>query len=131
MKAHLLLIKKEHAQAKGDGETEDQEADPILFEFYKNLCLWSIKSKQIDDWAFSTLQWNVMGRSANIDSLGFHNLSYSHGSDCITIKYGANKKDKARDNVMPKNCYANPKDDTACMFLALGCYLALNQEKFK
>jgi hypothetical protein len=49
MKAHLLLIKKEHMQAKGDGETEDQEADPILFEFYKNLCLWSIKLTQIDD----------------------------------------------------------------------------------
>jgi hypothetical protein len=40
MKAHLLLIKKKHAQAKGDGETENQEADSILFEFYKNLCLW-------------------------------------------------------------------------------------------
>jgi hypothetical protein len=130
MKAHLLLI-KEHAQAKGDGEIEDQEADPILLEFYKNLCLWSIESKQIDDWAFSTLQWNVMGKSAHIDSLGLHNLSFSHGSDCITIKYNANKKDKAVDNITPKNYYANPKDGTICMFLALGCYLALNQEKFK
>jgi hypothetical protein len=112
MKAHLLLIKKEHMQAKGDGETEDQEADPISFEFYKNLCLWSIESKQIDDWAFSMLQWNVMGRLANIDSLGFHNLSCSHSSNCITIKYDANKKDKAGDNVTPKNCHANPKDGT-------------------
>jgi len=55
IRAHLLLIRKEHAQAKGDGETEDQEADPISFEFYKELCLWSIQSKQIDDWAFSTV----------------------------------------------------------------------------
>ena len=31
IRAHLLLIRKEHAQAKGDGETEDQEADPISF----------------------------------------------------------------------------------------------------
>ncbi len=44
MKTHLLLIMKELAQAKGDGETEDQEADPISFEFYKELCLWSIES---------------------------------------------------------------------------------------
>ena len=72
-----------------------------------------------------------MGRSANIDSLGIHNLSCSHGSDSIVIKYDANKKDKAGENVTPKNCYANPKDGTVCMFLALGCYLALNQEKFK
>jgi len=131
MKAHLLLIRKEHAQANDDGETEDQEADPISFEFYKNLCLWSIESKQIDDWAFTTIQWNVMGRSANIDVLGFHNLTCSLGSDSITIKYDANKKDKAGDNVTPKNCYANPKDGKVCIFLALGCYLALNQEKFK
>ncbi len=38
---------------------------------------------------------------------------------------------KAGDNVTPKNCYANSKDGTVCMFLALGCYLALNHEKFK
>ncbi len=36
MKAHLLLIRKEHAQAKGDGETEDQEANPILLSFVSN-----------------------------------------------------------------------------------------------
>jgi hypothetical protein len=39
MKAYLLLIRKEHAQAKGDGETEDQEANPVPFEFKKKLVL--------------------------------------------------------------------------------------------
>jgi hypothetical protein len=131
MKTHLLLIMKELAQAKGDGETEDQEADPISFEFYKELCLWSIESNWINDMAFNTLQWNLMGRLANANSLGFHNPSWSHGSDSIINKYNANKKDKAGDYVTPKNCYANPKDDIVCVFLVIGCYLALNQEKFK
>jgi hypothetical protein len=71
-----------------------------------------------------------MGRWANIDSLGIHNLSCSHGLDSIVIKYNTNKKDKSGDNVTPKNCYANPNEGTVCMFLALGCYLPLNQEKF-
>ncbi len=72
-----------------------------------------------------------MDRSSNIDSLGIHTRSCSHGLDSIVIKYDTNKKDTADENIMPKNCYANPNDGTVCMFLALGCYLALNQEKFK
>jgi hypothetical protein len=51
--------------------------------------------------------------------------------DSIVIKYNTNKNDKADENIMSKNCYANPNDGTVCLFLALGCYLALNQEKFK
>ncbi len=48
-------------QTQGYDETEDQEADAILFEFYKNWCWWSIESKQIADWAFSKLQQECDG----------------------------------------------------------------------
>ena len=131
MKAHLLLVRKEHAAAKGEGTTEDKEADPISFDFYKQLNLWLIDDGLIGDWAYSTMQWNCVARSCNIDALGFHNLSRSQGADSVVIKYDVNKKDKAGENVTPKNCYANPKDGTVCMFLALGCYLSLQSEKFK
>jgi len=38
--------------------------------------------------------------------------------------------DKKGEKVTPKNCYANPARPDICIFLALGCYISVNQNKF-
>ena len=81
-------------------------------------------------WAFTVVQWNCMGRSVNVSPLGFHNLSRLDGADSVVIEYDKNKKDQAGENTSPKNCYANPYEPLHCMFLALGCYLCINDEKY-
>ena len=71
-----------------------------------------------------------MGRSINVAPIGFHNLSRDLGEDTIVIKYDRNKCDKKGDKTSPKNCYANPFDALLNLFLALGCYICLNQDKY-
>jgi hypothetical protein len=39
--------------------------------------------------------------------------------------------DKVSEKVTPKNCYANPSRPYISLFLALGCYLSIYQNKFK
>ena len=38
MKAHLLLVRKEHAAAKGEGTTEDKEADVPTWSCRRWVC---------------------------------------------------------------------------------------------
>ena len=71
-----------------------------------------------------------MARTISVDCLALHNIQRGT-SDSIKIKHDETKTDKAGEFTHEKNCYANPKDATVCMFFALGCYLSLNQEKFK
>jgi hypothetical protein len=61
--------------------------------------------------------------------MGFHNIHKSQ-HDSIVIQYDSNKMDKKGEKVTPKNCYANPAKPDICMFLALGCYISINQNKF-
>ena len=37
---------------------------------------------------------------------------------------------KKGEKVTPKNCYANPAMPDICMFVALGCYISVNQNNF-
>ena len=131
IKAHLALLKKENTSARSKGQLDQKDADPIDFELYKHICEWSIKDRDVFSWAFTVTQWNLMGRSVNVDPLGFHNMSRKGGSDSVVMQYDSNKKDKTGENTSPKNCYANPYQPIVCFFLALGCYLCLFQDKFQ
>ena len=71
-----------------------------------------------------------MGRSVNVDPLGFRNLSRDGGNNSIVVKYFTNKKDQAGEKFSPKNCYANPNKPTVCFFLALGCYLCVDRDNY-
>ena len=130
MKQYIQVMKKEKANAKGQGEVEEQDADEIPFALFESLCEWSIKSGNIMVWAFTTLQWNCIGRSVNVDPLGFHNLSRVGGSDAIVVTYDTNKKDPTGENTSPKQCYSNPTNPTVCMFLSLGCFLSINRDMY-
>ena len=131
MAAYLDTLEKEKTQAKKRGETDEKAADPINASLFKCICEWALDSHNIFVWAFSLVQWHVMGRSINVAPIGFHNFSRSLGEDTIVIKYDDNKADKKGVKTSPKNCYANPFDATVNLFLALGCYLCLNQDKYE
>ena len=77
MKAYLDNMKKEKTKAKGKSQLDENEADAIGFGLYEQLCQWAVEAGTLVGifiWAFITTQWNVMGRTVNVDPLGFHNL---------------------------------------------------------
>lgn len=133
MKAFLDNLKIEKTKAKGKSQLDENEADPIGFGLYEQLCKWAVESGTLVGifvWAFMTTQWNIMGRTVNVDPLGFHNMRKSQ-HDSIIFQYDSNKMDKKGEKVSPKNCYANPKRPFVCIFLAIGCYLSIFQNRFK
>ena len=130
MKAFIKTFKKEKAAAKSEGKCDEKDADEIPFTLFEGICCWAIKSGNIMLWTFTVVQWNIMGRSVNVDPLGFHNLSRDGGSDCICITLDKNKSDQSGENVSPKKCYANPGNPTVCFNLALACYLCVNRDIF-
>lgn len=133
MKGFLATLKLEKTKAKTNRQLSEQESDEIgigLLEYIAECAVKDGENSGIYVWAFMTTQWNVMGRTVNVDPLGFHNLKKSQ-HDSIIIHYDSNKCDKKGENVTPKNCYANPSKPYISMFLALGCYLSIFQNKFK
>lgn len=119
MVPYLDTLKKEKAIARGNGDLQEKEADPANPVLYKQICEWALESKNMFVWAFAVVHWNVIDRSTNVGSLGFHDFSHKKGEDSIMIHYDKFKKDQKG----PKNCCASG------MFFALGCYLRLNQNK--
>ena len=75
MKAFLRTVKKEKAGAKSDGNLEEQDAGEIPWALFHALCGWALTGGNIMLWCFMIIQWNVMGRSVNVDPIDFCNLS--------------------------------------------------------
>lgn len=95
MKAYLDNMKKEKAKAKGKNQVEEHDADPIGIGLYEQLCEWAVEAGTkpgVFVWAFMTMQWNIMGRTVNVDPLGFHNIKKSQ-HDSIILQYDSNKMD--------------------------------------
>jgi hypothetical protein len=119
----LAAFKKETAQARKLGNTDEKEADPIPWSLYQLICGWAVSEGNILVWVWTTLQWSCMARSINIESLSFHNITL--GEDSIKIKYDSTKADKEGKKCSPKNIYSNPLDPLACVTTALGIWLCL------
>ena len=122
-------LKKENQSKRKLGQLTEKEADPISFPLYRQICESALQKGDIFLWCFTVMQWNCIARSINIGNLRFNSLTV--GQDSIVIKYWDTKKDKTGEKTCPKNCYANPKDPTICLFTSLGCYLATNDETYK
>jgi len=125
----LQSYKKKVARAKATGDTDESEADPIPFSLFVLICAWSVGEGNIFLWAWTVLQWNLMGRSINVEPLCFHNLTVF--ADTIKIVYDSNKADQGGDNVTIKHVYANPVKPQICSYLALGIYLCLNALRYE
>ena len=52
----------------------------------------------------------------------------SLGGDSIIIEYHDSKADQTGEKTVPKNRYANPFDPCICLWLALGCWLAVSDD---
>lgn len=133
MDAYMDNMKREKAEAKQNNQIEEKDADPIGIDLYQQICHWALDdgtSRGITVWASAVTQWNCMGRPINIDAIGFHNMKKSPGLDSVVISYDKNKKDQHGKKVSPKNCYANPLKPHISFFLAMGCYLAINQDRY-
>ena len=128
MTPYLDNLKKQLTEAKSDGKVSEQDADPICFGLYEQLCKWAVMTGRIFVWIFLVLQWSLIARACNIDSLSFQNF-WADG-DCVKFKYDLNKKDRKGEKTTEKHCYANPKNQYICLFLAFGCYLCIFQQKF-
>ena len=125
----LSAYKKEVAAAKVKGEVDEQEADPIPMSPFALMCRWAVGEGNIFVWAWSILQWNLMGRSVNVEPLNLRNIKVYE--DHIQFLYTTNKCDKAGEKVTTKNVYANRMNPFICSFLSLGIYVSLNAERFK
>lgn len=124
----LNSFKKEHKQAKKEGRTEEQEADPIVATLFCYICTWAVESSNLFLWVYALAMWNLMSRSISIDVLSFHNVKQG-ASDSIKFKFDETKTDKTGEFVQEKNCYANPFNAAVCFFLALGCWISINSER--
>ena len=128
MAPFMESFKKENQSKKKLGQVKEQEADPISFALFRHISKSALDLGDIFLWCFTVMQWNCMARSINIGNLRFNCLSV--GQDSIIVKYWDTKKDKTGEKTSPKNCYANPFDPAVCIFLSLGCYLAINDETY-
>ena len=132
MKAFLDNLKAEKAEAKSNNQLTENDSDEIGLNLVETLCSWCVACGSmigIFVWAFLVTQWNLMGRTVNVDPLGFHNFR-KEDHDCIVIEFDRNKKDRKGEKTTPKTCYANPARPFISMFLALGIYLSVYQTKF-
>jgi hypothetical protein len=130
MESFLKSYRKEVASAKKvSGGVDEQDADPINCTLFKAICKWAIQEGNVFLWAFSLCQWNLVSRACSIDTIGLHNLKKG-GVDSIMFKHDSTKTDQSSEFTTVKNCYANPASPENCIFLALGCHLALTSENF-
>ena len=113
-------LKQEKKRAKGKGEIEEREADPISFELFTFLCTCAINEGDPLLWAMALLQWHCMARCQNIDDLTFRNFRVR--ADNINVIFDKTKMDKLGMKLTPKHCYANPENWHVCLFTALACY---------
>jgi hypothetical protein len=129
MNKYVHSFRKEHANAKKNGETEEKEADPLVWALYRLICQWAINEGNMLLWTWTTLQWACMSRSNNIEALSLHNFTL--GEDNIKVKYDKTKADQTGEKCTPKHLYANPFDPFVCVFLSLGLWFCLESASFE
>jgi len=117
--------KKEHASAKADGRTEENDAEPISSILFTMMCTWAVQEGNIFVWVFGLMQWNLMARSINVDPSLFHNMKRGQ-SDSIEVLPDKTKSDQGGEFVTVKNIYGNPLNPFVSAFLALAVWLSLS-----
>jgi hypothetical protein len=128
IEALVKSYKNEFKKAEQRGEVDKSDSDPITRPLYLLILSWFLESGEISNWLFSLLQWNCIGRSINIDPLGFQN--FHMGTDGMKVTYEFTKSDQSGEKVKGKNIYANPFDPKQCVFTGIGIFLSLNQGSF-
>jgi hypothetical protein len=84
--------RKEYKCEEQKGNVEKMYSDPISRPLYLLLLTWALETGNIFALVFSILQWTCMGRSVNIDPLGFPN--FHMGADSIKVLYDFTTSEK-------------------------------------
>jgi hypothetical protein len=129
MDSFLNSFKKETADARSHGNTDEKSADPISFSLFRMILTWAIERGNVFVWVWTILQWNLMARSISIDPLALHNIGVSE--DHFVIRHDSTKSDKEGDKIHNKAVYCNPMDHILCPGVSLGVWLSLNQNTFR
>ena len=117
----MKSLKVTTAEAKGQNQLDEQEADPIPLPLLRFMCKkCAIVSGNAFLWVMALLQWNCIARSQNIDDLTFR--MFSLGIDSIILEYNQTKTNKKGEKCSPQNCYTNPFDVVTCLFTMLVIY---------
>lgn len=128
MGSFLSSFKKENAEARSRGNTDEKSADPISFSLFRTINTWAVEEKNILVWAWTIQQWNLMARSISIDPLALHNFGISE--DHFVVHHDSTKTDKEGAKIHYKAVYCNPEDPVVCAGVSLGVWLALEQHAF-
>jgi hypothetical protein len=115
---HPLIntMKKEKAKAKSNRQVEEKDADAIGMGLYELLCTWTVQSASLTGimvWAFLVTQWNVMGRTVNVDPLGFHNIRKSQMT-ASWLSMTITKPTRLVKRQPPKMCIHTPESHLYC-----------------
>ena len=81
----MFCYKKEFAEAKKQGNTDEKEADAISSTLFKLLLEWAVTEGNLFVWYFALSMWHLMVCSVNVDCLSLHNMKPGI-SDSIAFK---------------------------------------------
>ncbi|KAK1734876.1 hypothetical protein QTG54_014336 [Skeletonema marinoi] len=119
---HAKKRKANRGDSDSDSSSDEDRLKPKLKTSHvaavEKTTSFTVKSCQI------IVDWNLMARSMNVDGISFQNF-WANG-DSVIFKYNTRKG----ANTTEKHCYANSENPFICLFLALGCYLRIFQQKF-
>lgn len=74
MDGFIAAYKKEHTEAKKNGQVDEKASDPVNASLFTLILKWALESMNIFVWVFSLLMWHLMARSISVSSLGLHNI---------------------------------------------------------
>ena len=123
----LKSYSKSYATAREKGEVSEQTSDAMNARVFRFLCEQAIKEGRIFFWAWITLQWHLMCRSANVGSLQFK--LFGLANDAMCAQFAKTKAGQSGELCNLKHIYANPLEPSICPFLALGVLLASTPER--
>lgn len=125
---YIHVIKKQRNQAKKEGRTDENAADPIPYSLLYCICLYAVTTGNVLLWAFSLLLWNCIGRIKNIAELKFTHFSLHE--DCIGVCYDDTKTKKEGEQLNIKHIYANIKDWHMNCLCAMGVYFMFHNSSW-
>ena len=120
MKVFLANYKKKFATAKQKGEVTEQASEKLSSGVYRFLSLQAIKDGNSFLWAWLTMQWNLMCRSINVQTILLEHFNVD--GDAFTEKFFKTKSGQGGEQSYGKHVYANPLTPEICPILSFAVH---------
>ena len=118
-------FRKECVKKKQLGDLDSYSADPVPFRMHRAACKGFLESGQLMEYAWQSMEWNLMGRSQACENLTYESISVV--DDALRIAPVGGKGDQLAQRNTYKHVYGNPYDLFACNSSALALYLMLDK----